>query len=104
MRFGRWGRHGTKSRDVSPVTSPCSRRLAGGCASPAASPRRPASKLCLSALLRLGRSGGTRTHGPRFWRPMLYQLSYTPKPPPPLPPCLAGRKGMAADKRHAAMS
>src|SRR5690606_18972478 len=25
-----------------------------------------------------GRSGGTRTHGPRFWRPMLYQLSYTP--------------------------
>ena len=27
-----------------------------------------------------GRSGGTRTPGPRFWRPMLYQLSYTPKP------------------------
>ena len=26
-----------------------------------------------------GRSGGTRTPGPRFWRPMLYQLSYTPK-------------------------
>jgi hypothetical protein len=25
-----------------------------------------------------GRGGGTRTHGPRFWRPMLYQLSYTP--------------------------
>src|SRR5689334_6907992 len=25
-----------------------------------------------------GRSGGTRTPGPRFWRPMLYQLSYTP--------------------------
>ena len=25
-----------------------------------------------------GRSGGTRTHDPRFWRPMLYQLSYTP--------------------------
>ena len=25
------------------------------------------------------RSGGTRTHDPRFWRPMLYQLSYTPK-------------------------
>ncbi len=21
---------------------------------------------------------GTRTHDPRFWRPMLYQLSYTP--------------------------
>ena len=25
-----------------------------------------------------GRSGGTRTHSPRFWRPVLYQLSYTP--------------------------
>ncbi len=25
-----------------------------------------------------GRSGGTRTHNPRFWRPVLYQLSYTP--------------------------
>src|SRR3979490_372152 len=29
-------------------------------------------------LLTNGRSGGTRTPGPRFWRPMLYQLSYTP--------------------------
>src|SRR5690606_33814027 len=28
-----------------------------------------------------GRSGGTRTPGPRFWRPMLYQLSYTPSVP-----------------------
>src|SRR5215475_15181095 len=28
-----------------------------------------------------GRSGGTRTPGPRFWRPMLYQLSYTPTGP-----------------------
>jgi hypothetical protein len=26
----------------------------------------------------VGRSGGTRTPSPRFWRPMLYQLSYTP--------------------------
>ena len=25
-----------------------------------------------------GRGRGTRTHDPRFWRPMLYQLSYTP--------------------------
>jgi hypothetical protein len=25
-----------------------------------------------------GRSGGTRTPSPRFWRPVLYQLSYTP--------------------------
>src|SRR5690606_35356558 len=25
-----------------------------------------------------GRSGRTRTPGPRFWRPMVYQLSYTP--------------------------
>ena len=33
----------------------------------------------ISTLQQFGRSGGTRTHGPRFWRPMLYQLSYTPK-------------------------
>src|ERR1700730_4082287 len=26
-----------------------------------------------------GRSGGARTPHPRFWRPVLYQLSYTPK-------------------------
>ena len=26
-----------------------------------------------------GRSGGTRTPNPRFWRPVLCQLSYTPK-------------------------
>ena len=25
-----------------------------------------------------GRGSRIRTHGPRFWRPMLYQLSYTP--------------------------
>ncbi len=25
-----------------------------------------------------GRSGGVRTPSPRFWRPVLYQLSYTP--------------------------
>src|SRR3984957_8479616 len=25
-----------------------------------------------------GRRGGTRTPNPRFWRPVLYQLSYTP--------------------------
>src|SRR5688572_2210828 len=25
---------------------------------------------------KVGRSGGTRTPSPRFWRPMLYQLSY----------------------------
>jgi hypothetical protein len=30
--------------------------------------------------LRPGRGRGTRTHDPRFWRPMLYQLSYTPRP------------------------
>src|SRR6516165_9125213 len=27
---------------------------------------------------RIGRSGGARTPNPRFWRPVLYQLSYTP--------------------------
>ena len=26
----------------------------------------------------LGRGGRTRTRDPRFWRPVLYQLSYTP--------------------------
>jgi hypothetical protein len=26
-----------------------------------------------------GRSGEARTPNPRFWRPVLYQLSYTPK-------------------------
>ena len=28
---------------------------------------------------RFGRSGGTRTHNLRFWRPALYQLNYAPK-------------------------
>ncbi len=28
-----------------------------------------------------GRSGGARTPNPRFWRPVLYQLSYTPAAP-----------------------
>jgi hypothetical protein len=27
-----------------------------------------------------GRGGRTRTHDRRFWRPLLYQLSYTPAP------------------------
>ena len=27
----------------------------------------------------IGRSGGTRTHNLRFWRPALYQLNYAPK-------------------------
>src|SRR5256714_13629374 len=27
-----------------------------------------------------GRGGATRTPDPRFWRPLLYQLSYTPVP------------------------
>ena len=30
---------------------------------------------------RTGRGEGTRTPDPRFWRPMLYQLSYTPAHP-----------------------
>ena len=28
---------------------------------------------------KFGRSGGTRTHNLRFWRPALYQLNYAPK-------------------------
>jgi hypothetical protein len=34
------------------------------------------------SLRRPGRSGGARTPSPRFWRPVLYQLSYTPIPDP----------------------
>ena len=30
-------------------------------------------------LSQFGRSGGTRTHNLRFWRPALYQLNYAPK-------------------------
>ena len=30
-------------------------------------------------LYQFGRSGGTRTHNLRFWRPALYQLNYAPK-------------------------
>src|SRR6202035_2772049 len=30
------------------------------------------------SVARGGRRGGTRTPSPRFWRPVLYQLSYTP--------------------------
>ena len=39
-----------------------------------------------------GRAGGTRTPDRRFWRPMLYQLSYCPRLGlPRLPAALAGR-------------
>ena len=31
------------------------------------------------SLYKFGRSGGTRTHNLRFWRPALYQLNYAPK-------------------------
>ena len=34
--------------------------------------------------LKNGRSDRTRTYNPRFWRPVLYQLSYTPKVSPTL--------------------
>src|SRR6185437_3110868 len=37
--------------------------------------RRMPDRVCLSPC---GRSGGDRTPNPRFWRPVLYQLSYTP--------------------------
>jgi hypothetical protein len=42
-----------------------------------------------------GRGRGTRTPDPRFWRPMLYQLSYTPRAD-------AGRKGKT--RRNQAVS
>src|SRR5712671_6503238 len=37
-----------------------------------------------------GRSGRARTCDPRFWRPVLYQLSYTPAGNRALPPIHAG--------------
>src|ERR1700758_5283930 len=40
-----------------------------------------------------GRSGGARTPNPRFWRPVLYQLSYTPSVDPESSP------GMTAASR-----
>ena len=43
--------------------------------------------------VRHGRRGGTRTPNPRFWRPVLYQLSYTPRA---VSFCSIG----AADARH----
>ena len=30
------------------------------------------------SLVHIGRGSRNRTHGTRFWRPLLYQLSYTP--------------------------
>jgi hypothetical protein len=33
-----------------------------------------------TSALKSGRGGRTRTHDRRFWRPLLYQLSYTPAP------------------------
>ena len=34
--------------------------------------------LYLLSYISIGRGSRDRTHGTRFWRPMLYQLSYTP--------------------------
>jgi hypothetical protein len=34
----------------------------------------------VSHRIRLNRGGGTRTPSRRFWRPVLYQLSYAPSP------------------------
>jgi hypothetical protein len=34
----------------------------------------------VSRRIRLNRGGGTRTPSRRFWRPVLYQLSYAPSP------------------------
>ena len=38
-----------------------------------------AKKNALSDGFFIGRGSKIRTHDTRFWRPMLYQLSYTPK-------------------------
>ncbi len=49
---------------------------------------------CLTNFFKLflgnGRGDRIRTRGPRFWRPMLYQLSYTP----------LGAAGHTARKAH----
>src|SRR5690606_30667392 len=50
---------------------------------------------CLPVSEKGGRSGGTRTHGPRFWRPMLYQLSYTPSMKPQIGTPASGTKNSA---------
>src|SRR5882762_11420647 len=36
--------------------------------------------LAMEVIPESGRGGATRTPDPRFWRPLLYQLSYTPVP------------------------
>src|SRR5438270_4576033 len=36
--------------------------------------------LAMVVIPEAGRGGATRTPDPRFWRPLLYQLSYTPVP------------------------
>ena len=41
----------------------------------------PVGQLVIARGQRAGRSGGIRTPDRRFWRPLLYQLSYTPPPP-----------------------
>ena len=41
--------------------------------------RRVFGEACLRLRVRNGRSGGTRTPDRRFWRPLLSQLSYTPR-------------------------
>ena len=63
-------RHIRQSQDNSPIAANSARSRNG--------PKFP-SEPCGN-----GRGGGTRTPGPRFWRPMLYQLSYTPIRAPPL--------------------
>ena len=60
---------------IIPKTSPATQRLE---LNPTSYPTPPTSR---AQAPEIGRSGGVRTPGPRFWRPMLYQLSYTPKVP-----------------------
>ena len=50
---------------------------------------------------RYGRGSKFRTHGTRFWRPLLYQLSYTPKSleVPPLAKPYGGPSGTRTQDR-----
>ena len=51
--------------------------------------------------VRYGRGSKFRTHGTRFWRPLLYQLSYTPKSleVPPLAKPYGGPSGTRTQDR-----
>src|SRR5919202_2732988 len=80
-----WSRFGQLTRRSSPRTSransmaPPKRRFFLSCALPLPAPRLLAI-ISSPDLVIKSRAGGTRTPDLRFWRPLLYQLSYCPLP------------------------